>query len=367
MSSGPSWTDRDAAGGLVRAGRTAWALLGIVGLLVVAWLAVSHLTVVVVPLLLALFPAAALMPLVRWLARHRVPPPLGALISVVVGLGVVAGVFALVVPSFAEQLPALGRSLTRSAGQLDRLLQRLPFTGRQFSVQQLVEWAGTQLGGPGGLLSLLGGAASVLAGLVLLVVVLFFYLAQGRWLVSSITAWLPDSRRAQADELLGRLWFTIGAYFRSLLVVALVDATLIGIGLVLLDVPLALPLAVLVYVGAFFPFIGATVSGLLAVLVAFADGGLWLALAVLGLVLGVQFLEGNVIEPLVMGKLIRLPALAVLLAIAAGATLLGVFGAFIAAPAAACAERAVEFLREQRAASMAATVGSEPDDRRAVG
>jgi predicted PurR-regulated permease PerM len=258
-----------------------------------------------------------------------------------------------VVPPFAAQLPALGRSLTQSAGQLDRLLQRLPFTGQDANIRQLAERAVVQLSGPGGLVSLLGGAASVLAGFVLLVVVLFFYLAQGRWLVSSVTSQLPEPRRAQADELLDRLWVTVGAYFRSLLLVALFDATLVGIGLVLLGVPLALPLAVLVYIGAFFPFIGATVSGLLAVLVAFADGGLWLAIAVLALVLGVQFLEGNVVEPLVMGKLIRLPALVVLLAIAAGATLLGVFGAFIAAPAVAAVERVGEFLRERRPASTA--------------
>ncbi|MPZ67549.1 MAG: AI-2E family transporter [Pseudonocardiaceae bacterium] len=229
----------------------------------------------------------------------------------------------------------------------------MPFTPQDTNISRLAERALVQFGGSGGLISPLGGAATVLSGLVLVIVVLFFYLAQGGWLVSSMTRQLLEPRRAQADELLDRLWFTVGAYFRSLFVIALFDATLIGVGLALLGVPLALPLAVLIYLGAFFPYIGATVSGLLAVLVAFADGGLGTALAVLALALGVQALEGNVIEPLVMGKLIRLPAFVVLLAIVVGATLLGVLGAFIAVPVTAAMARAGEYVREQREAPAA--------------
>lgn len=350
MRTDPGGTETEAAGQVVRAGRTAWAVLGVVGLLVVAWFVASHLSVVIVPLLLALFPAAALVPVVSWLRRRGVPRPVGALLAMVAALAVVGGVVALVVPSFVAQLPALAQSLTQSAGQIDQLIQRLPFVARDTNIRELAQRGLMQLSGPGGLTSLLGGAASVLSGLVLVVVVLFFYLAQGGWLISSMTRQLPEPLRAQVDELLDRIWYTVGAYFRSLFVVALFDATLIGVGLALLGVPLALPLAVIIYIGAFFPYIGATVSGMAAVLVAFADSGLWLAIAVLGLVLGVQFLEGNVIEPLVMGKLIRLPAFVVLLAIVVGATLLGVLGAFIAVPVAAAVARAGEYLREQRQA-----------------
>lgn len=348
MRTDPGRTETEAAGRVVRAGRTAWAVLGIVGLLVVAWFVMSHLSVVVVPLLLALFPAAALAPVVCWLHRYRVPRPVGALLAMLAALAAVGCVVALVVPSFVAQLPALAQSLTQSAGQLDHLIQRLPFVARDTNMRELAQRGLLQLSGPGGLTSLLGGAATVLGGVVLVIVVLFFYLAQGGWLVSSMTRQLPEPRRSQADEMLDRVWFTIGAYFRSLFVVALFDATLIGVGLALLGVPLALPLAVIVYIGAFFPYLGATVSGMLAVLVAFADSGLWTAIAVLALVLGVQFLEGNVIEPLVMGKLIRLPAFVVLLALVVGATLLGVLGAFIAVPVAAAVARAGEYLREQR-------------------
>ncbi|MQA15187.1 MAG: AI-2E family transporter [Pseudonocardiaceae bacterium] len=353
MSGGPTVTEVTESGAarpLLRAGRMAWAALGIAGLLVVAWLVVSQLAFVVVPLLLALFAAALLAPIVAALSLLRVPRPLGALLALVVALAAAAGVFALVVPSFMAQLPALVESLTRAAGELDELLRRLPFVSQDTNVREIAQQVLAQLSGAGGLRSLLGSAANVLAGLVLLAVVLFFYLAQGQWLVSSVTGQLPSPRREQADELVDRLWHTLGTYFRALIVVALVDAVLIGSGLALLGVPLALPLAVLVFLGGFFPYVGATVSGLLAALVALAESGLGTALAVLVLVLAVQQLEGNVIQPLVMGKLVKLPAFVVLLAIAVGATLLGVLGAFLAVPAAACIARVAGFLREQRAA-----------------
>ena len=146
----------------------------------------------------------------------------------------------------------------------------------------------------------------------------------------------------------------MGAFFRAQSVVAVVDAVLIGTGLALLGVPLALPLAVLVFIGGFFPIVGAFVSGLLAVLVALADGGLGLALAVLALVLAVQTLEGNVIQPLIAGRTMRLSAFGIILAVAVGSTLLGVLGAFLAVPAMAAMVRLGHFLQQRQAGEPAA-------------
>lgn len=134
-------------------------------------------------------------------------------------------------------------------------------------------------------------------------------------------------------------------YFRALLVVALFDAVFIGAGLALLSVPLAFPLAVLVYLGAFLPYLGAVVSGMLAVLVAAAERGIFTAVLVLVVVLVVQQVEGNVLQPLVMGKIVRVPAFVVLVVIAVGSTLLGVLGAFLAVPAAACTDHVLRHLR----------------------
>lgn len=132
-----------------------------------------------------------------------------------------------------------------------------------------------------------------------------------------------------------RLWGTLGAYFRGQVLVGLVDAVLIGAGLLLLGVPLAVLLAVLVFIGAQVPIIGALVSGSLAVLVALADGGLGLALATIGVVVTVQFVEGDFIEPILMARMVRLSPFAVIVAVSIGSTLLGVLGALLAVPVAA--------------------------------
>ncbi|MEX0657943.1 MAG: AI-2E family transporter, partial [Egibacteraceae bacterium] len=130
------------------------------------------------------------------------------------------------------------------------------------------------------------------------------------------------------------MWTTLGRYFRGQLLVAAVDAVLIGLGLLLLGIPLAVPLAVLIFFGGLFPIVGAVTSGVVAVLVALADAGLATALIVLGLIVAVQQLESNVLEPVVLGKTLALHPLMVLLAITAGAVTLGVLGAFLAVPVA---------------------------------
>lgn len=134
-------------------------------------------------------------------------------------------------------------------------------------------------------------------------------------------------------------WDTLGKYFRGQLLVAFVDAVLIGLALVLLGVPLALPLAAIVFFGGLFPIVGAVVTGFLAVLVALSHGGLVLALVVAGIVLAVQQLEGNVLEPLILSHVIDLHPMAIILSITAGAVVLGILGAFLAVPVAAITKR----------------------------
>lgn len=316
---------------MLRAGRYAWALLGATGVAVLLWFVVSRLAVVVVPLLLALFPAAALAPLVAWLVRHRVPRGLAALLVLLGLLAVVGGLVTAVVPAFVAQLPALADSVSRSLRELQPLLNRLPGVPPGAGLQELVQRVVSVSPGREAVSRALGvtrSALDILGGLLLLLVALFFYLYEGGRMAGTAISVLPRQHRAPARELGDRVWQTLGDFVRAQSVVATVDAVLIGIGLALLGVPLALPLAVLIFLGGFLPYIGATVTGLLAVLVALADGGLTLALAVLALVVGVQTLEGNVIEPLITGRMVQLRPFVVIVAVAAGATLLGVLGAF---------------------------------------
>lgn len=336
---------------MVRVGRLAWATLGIIAVAVLLWIAVSRLALVVVPLLLALFPAAALAPLAGWLTRHRVPRAIAALLVLLGLLGVIGGLFAAVVPAFIAQLPALTDSVVRSIQQLQPLLARIPGLPPDASLQGLAQRVATGFGDGQALSTTLGytrSAVEFFGGLLLLLVALFFYLYDGARMGSAGIGLLPRSHREQGRELGGRVWITLGRFLRAQSAVAVVDAVLIGVGLMLLGVPLVLPLAVLVFFGGFFPYIGAAASGLLAVLVALADGGVWAAVGVLVLVLGVQQLEGNLISPFITGRMLQLRAFTVIIAVAIGATLLGVLGAFLAVPTAACLQQVCSFAREQR-------------------
>ena len=329
---------------LLRLGASAWALLGIAGVLVVGWLLVTRLSVVVVPMLLALFPAALLGPAVNWLNRHRVPRPLATVLAMVAAVAVVGGVFALIVPVFLAQLPALTDSLSSAGQRLNTLLDQLPSVQAGTTAGDLIRrGAQAAFGGVG---TALMTGLNLLVGLVLVVVVSVCYLTSGRRIVGTGLALLPDQRRKAAHELADRVWNTLGSYTRALFLVALFDAAFTGLGLWLLGVPLVLPLSVLVFFGAFIPYIGAFVTGLVAVLVAFADAGMGTALSVLALIIVVQQIEGNVVQPLVMGEVTRLTAFTVIVAVSIGTTLLGVLGALLAVPTAACIAQAVAFARE---------------------
>jgi len=139
----------------------------------------------------------------------------------------------------------------------------------------------------------------------------------------------------------------MSGYIRGQLVIALVDAVLMGIGIWVLGVPLVAPLAVLVFFGGLFPIVGAVLSGLVAVLVAIATSDLTTAVALLGVILVVQQVEGHVLAPVVLGRAVSLHPLAVLASLAAGGALLGVLGAFIAIPLVGSATRAVGYLRSR--------------------
>jgi putative heme transporter len=132
-----------------------------------------------------------------------------------------------------------------------------------------------------------------------------------------------------------RAWVALSGFVRGTATIALIDAVAIGIGLAIVGVPLVLPLAVLVFLGAFIPVIGAFFSGLIAVLVALASGGFVTALIVLAIVFGVQQVEGNVLQPTIMRRAVALHPVVVLAALTAGGVLAGIIGAFLAVPVAA--------------------------------
>ncbi len=181
--------------------------------------------------------------------------------------------------------------------------------------------------------------------MVLAVAVLYFILRDG----AALWAWIlrrfaPESRPA-IDRAGRHAWAELSGFIQGTAIIAFLDATLIGIGLWLLGVPVAFALAVLVFIGAFVPFVGAFLSGLVAVLVAFADGGWKIGLAALVLVVAVQFLEGNFLQPIIQSRTVDLHPAVILLAVAAGASLFGIVGAYLAVPVTAVAFAVVASLR----------------------
>jgi predicted PurR-regulated permease PerM len=334
----------------VRTGAYSWAFLGMVATVAVLAMILGKLLLLVVPLLLAVFPAALLAPLNERLKRDGVPAAVAALITLLGTLAVIAALIRLIAPVVAAELPNLGRSLREGVVELRDYLASGPFGLKPVRLDDLIARASDTVGeafSGGGAAEILAAAAEGVTASLLLLLALFFYLKDG----GTIGRWLQSlfPRRWQADaEAIGRLtWATFGSYFRGQILVALVDAVAIGVALAILRVPLALPLAVLVFFGGLFPVVGAFVSGSVAVLVALADRGLVIALVVLGVVVLVQQLEGHVLAPLVLGRATELHPLAVILSLAAGGILLGIFGALIAVPVTASLARGVGYLRSR--------------------
>ncbi len=337
-----------------RFGRIAWATLGVLALAVVAGVVLRELALVVVPLLLALFPATLLVPVARWLERWRIPRTVAAIVTLLGGLILFFGVAAGTVTLVVAQLP----DILESAGEgIDGVEELVGGVVPGFEIPAVDEIRGMILerietseeGSTGFAMQALGmamGAVEVVAGMLLVLVVLFFYLKSGRALAEGLAGFVAPGSRERLMPLAEEAWETLGAYFRGQLLVALVDAVFIGIGLVLLGVPLALPLAALVFFGGLFPIVGALATGVLAILVAFSHGGIGIALAVTGLVLAVQQLEGNVLEPLILSQVLDLNPLVIIMSITLGAIVLGVLGAFLAVPTAAIGKRLIVRLRE---------------------
>jgi predicted PurR-regulated permease PerM len=256
-----------------------------------------------------------------------------------VGLLVVAGIITLVVNRVVAGFGDLTAQVSQGLTQVQQTIVRtFPVTQNQLDqlVSRAQETLGSQSALTSGAISTAGTVSEVLTGVLLTLLTLFFFLKDGR----SIWLWgiglLPRPARPYLDEAARRSWRTLVSYVRATIAVALIDAIGIGIALVLLGVPLALPLAALVFIGAFIPIIGSLIAGSVAVLVALVSQGLVVALLTLGAVVLVMQLEGHVFSPLLLGRAVRVHPLAVVLSIASGLLLAGVFGALIAVPIVAC-------------------------------
>jgi predicted PurR-regulated permease PerM len=340
--------DDSVPAGLRIAASWSWRLVVVVGAVYALLWAAASIAVVVVPVIVALLLAALLQPGAAGLVKRGWPRPLAALAMLIVGLAVVAGIITLVVERFTAGFSDLAEQVSEGVEQVQQFVVRtFPITQGQLedAVGKLQD---TLLDNQDtlatGALTTATTVGHVFTGIVLALFTLFFFLKDGR----SIWLWLvglfPRDSRAYVDEAARRSWRTLISYVRATVIVAAVDAIGIGVGLAILGVPLVIPLAALVFLGAFIPIIGGFLAGTVAVLVALVSDGPIVALITLAIVVGVMQMEGHVLQPLLLGRAVRVHPLAVVLAIAAGLLIAGIFGALIAVPTVACANVAGTYL-----------------------
>ncbi|MEZ5373952.1 MAG: AI-2E family transporter [Microthrixaceae bacterium] len=321
---------------------SAWAWqLGLLLLLLMAvyWL-VTHFLVVTLPLMTVAVLATLTMPPRDFLVRKGMKPSLAAT-TVVIGsiLFMVLGAAALA-PSFANQLDDLGPKMEDGYESVLDWVEDGPIGYDRAQLQDFGSSLGDSLSsGDSGVVSgVVKGASTAFeffAGLALLIVVLFFVTMDAEDLVQWAEDRLPSSFRPTAAALGSRAWTALSGYVRGTATIALIDALGIGLALLVLGVPLVIPLTLLVFLGGFLPVVGASVAGLVAVLVALADGGLVTALLVLAAVIAVQQLEGHILQPVIMRRAVALHPIVILVALATGSAMLGIVGAFLSVPAAA--------------------------------
>jgi predicted PurR-regulated permease PerM len=319
-------------------GRLAIRSLQIIAVVVVG-IAVIYtflsLSLVTLPVLLALIFASAMYPLIAFLRRHRVPSLLAtiiALLGVVVVLGLVGW---LLVWAVENQAASLAKSATEGFDQLQDWITTLPFSITDDQIESVrntvVDFVTSAQFGSG---ALAGASAigSFATGLVLMIVVLFFFLKDGPAIWEFLLRPFKGEQYARARRIGDKTVATLGGYVRGTATVAAVDAIGIGVGLAIIGVPLALPLAVVVFLTAFIPLVGATAAGILAALVALVANGVPAAIWVVVVVVVVNQLEGNFLQPVLMGRTLQLHGLVILVALTAGTILGGVVGAVIAVP-----------------------------------
>lgn len=328
----------------------AWRFLVVVAALAVLVVVLAYAKIIWVPVVVALLLTALLMPVFDVLVhRARFPRGLAAavcllgLVAVVGGLLTLAGrqivegfadLWDRAVAGFDEALVLLEESpLAIDAEEIDVYLTRLQ--------DQLSASSGTIVSGAVAVTTTVG---HVLAGTVIALFCLLFFLKDGPVIWAWLLRLLPTGARPPAWEASRRGLVTLSSYVRAQILVAFVDALGIGIGAAVLGLPLVVPLMVLIFLASFIPFVGAIATGAIAVLVALVDQGLGTALWMLAIVLLVQQIEGNVLQPFLLGHAVSLHPVAVVLVVTAGSITAGIIGALLAVPIAATVNTVLLYL-----------------------
>jgi putative heme transporter len=335
--------------GIQIAGAWSWRLLAVAGVIgVFIWL-VIQLRYLVIPLMIAVLISALLVPFSNWLQRHRWPKWLAVTVAEVGIIAVVTGLVWLVVNQIARGVPALQQKALERFEDLKDWLLTSPLQLSEADINTYIAdaWENLQRDGQ----FFISGAASIgstaghfVAGLLLTLFATLFILIDGRGIWNWTVRLFPRRARPAVQGGGEAGWVTLTNFVKVQIFVAFVDAVGIGLGAVILQLPLAIPIAVAVFLGSFVPIVGAVVTGAIAVLVALITYDIWVALIMLGIVLLVQQIEGHVLQPLVMGTAVKVHPLAVVLAVAGGSMIAGIPGALFAVPVVATLNSMIKYI-----------------------
>ncbi|WP_432834488.1 AI-2E family transporter [Dactylosporangium sp. CA-092794] len=346
--------DAEVPYGLRIAAAWSWRLLLLIAAAAILLFLIGRLKTVVIPLSIALLLSALLAPMMGVLRRRvKLPPSLAAFVVLITGLAAVAGVLTLVISEFVNGFPELSDKASIGVQQIQDWLTTGPLhlSGRQLDAtfQAATTWLSDNRGTlTNSAVNTATATVEFLALLLLILFVTFFFMRDGKRIWYFVTGILPTPARDPIRRAGEAAWRTLVAYVRATVLVAFIDALGIGLLLLILHVDFWFPLATLVFLGAFVPIVGATVSGAVAVLVALVDEGPLTALVVLIGVIAIQQLEGHVLQPLIMGRAVSVHPLAVIVAIATGVVLAGIIGALVAVPLVAVLNTGIRHLVQHR-------------------
>jgi predicted PurR-regulated permease PerM len=318
---------------------------------VLGW-TVGHIWMVIYPVALALIVTTVLGPPAAWLRSKGWPAGMAAAAIVLGFIGAVVGIIAVLTPQVAGQASEVaagasdglqkvrdwvtGEPLNLSEGQITRAIE---------AVQGKLTESASAISS--GVFSTIGTATAVIVNLVLVLMLTFFFVKDGHKFLPWVRTLGGQRAGVHLVEVLERAWATLGGFIRTQTLVAMIDAVIIGGGLAILGSPLAVPLGVVTFFGAYIPIIGAFVTGALAVLVTLVTNNPKDALIALIIVIAVQQLEGNVLSPYLQGKNMNLHPAVVLLSVTAGGSLFGITGAFLAVPVVATVAEILRYLNER--------------------
>ncbi|MET9329382.1 AI-2E family transporter [Tsukamurella sp. NPDC003166] len=326
-------------------------LIAIAAMLYVLTWIIAEFWTILLPVLLAILLCTVLWPPVRWLRGKGLPPALATALVLLLSLGLLGGVIGAIAPSIGGQSKEIADRAVEGVGKVQKWAQGPPLNLQDEQISKFVTSITKKLQESAetiasGVFTGVSAAGSFVVAIVMVAMLTFFFLKDG----DKFMPWLRRHSGTPVSEhfaeLLSRIWTTLGGFIRTQALVSFIDALFIGLGLVILQVPLAGALAVITFLGGFVPIVGAFVAGALAVIVALVTNGFGTALAVLAVVIAVQQLEGNVLSPILQSRSMQLHPAIVLLAIAFGSTQFGIIGAFLAVPVAAAIAVLFRYLGE---------------------